>query len=342
MDGRVTRPLRVGLIGAGDMSRYHLAAWAKVTDADVVAITNRTLARAEDRAAEFGIATAYDEASEMLEREDLDAVDIVTDRHTHARYVTLAADHGVDAMCQKPLAPGLGEAEELVRSIEGRIRLMVHENRRWAPHFRTIRRWIDEGRVGDVRTVVMTTYRGTLRPDAEGRRAAVERAGYFATEPRLTIGEALIHQLDVLRFLAGPLRVVAARTLRTEPEIAGETVAGILLETDPGGAPVMLAGTYVAPGLASGGSAPVGTQTSDRLELIGSRGSVVMTDDRLELRGDRPESMAIDYAGAYQACFDEAVAHFAARLRDGGPFETDAVDNLETLRLVEDAYRLAG
>lgn len=342
MDGRVTRPLRVGLIGAGDMSRYHLAAWAKVPDAEVVAISNRTLQRADARAVEFGVPITYADAAEMLEREELDAVDIVTDRHTHAHNVTLAAEHGVDAMCQKPLAPTLREAEELVGSIDGRIRLMVHENRRWAPHFRTIRRWIDEDRVGEIRMAVMTTYRATLLPDADGRRAAVERASYFATEPRLTIGEALIHQLDVLRFLAGPLRVVAARTLRTEPEIAGETVAGILLETHPGGAPVLLAGTYVAPGLASGGMTTVGSRTSDRFELIGSRGTVLMTDERLDLRGHRPESVAVDYAGAYQTCFDEAVAHFAARLRDGGPFETDAVDNLETLRLVEDAYRFAG
>ena len=45
------------------------------------------------------------------------------------------------------------------------------------------------------------------------------------------IGEVFIHQLDVLRWLLGPLDVVAARTLRTEPEIAGETVATILMQT---------------------------------------------------------------------------------------------------------------
>ena len=62
--GRVTvagsaRRLRIGLIGAGDMSRYHLAAWAKVPEATVVAISDRTRERAESRAREFGIARTF-------------------------------------------------------------------------------------------------------------------------------------------------------------------------------------------------------------------------------------------------------------------------------------------
>ena len=175
----------------------------------------------------------------MIESEELDAVDIVTGRSAHVEHVLLAAEHSVDAMCQKPLAPNLAEATDLVTSVGGRIRLMVHENRRWAPHFRTVRRWIDDGRLGEPRTGLMSTYRATLLLDADGRRPAIERAAYFATEPRLLIGEALIHQLDVLRFLLGPLGVLAARVVRTENEVAGDTVAGIMLET-ASGAPLHL------------------------------------------------------------------------------------------------------
>lgn len=337
------RPLRVGLIGAGDMSRSHLAAWAKLPEATVVAISNRTLERAESRAREFGIARTFADPGGMLESEELDAVDIVTGRSAHAEHILLATDHGVDAMCQKPLAPTLAEARDLVATVASRIRLMVHENRRWAPHFRTVRGWIDEGRLGEPRTGVMSTYRATLLPGADGTRPAVERAAYFATEPRLLIGEVLIHQLDVLRFLLGPLRVLAARVVRTENEVAGETVAGIMLET-ASGAPLHLLGTFVAPGFEASRrpGAPVGAQATDRLELTGSAGSIVMTGDRLELRGPHSESVPVDYAASYQACFDAAVAHFVHRLQDGQPFETDAVDNLETLQLVEDAYRLAG
>src|SRR5262245_55014599 len=166
----------------------------------------------------------------MLTEQDLSAVDIATNRDTHVQMCMLAADHGVDVLCQKPLAPTLDEARSLIEAIHGRIRLMVHENRRFAPHFQTIRGWVDEGLIGAVRQVVMTTYRSSLIEAADGRRPAVTRAAYYAEEPRLLIGEALIHQLDVLRFLLGPLDVVAARELHTEPDLPGETVASLLLE----------------------------------------------------------------------------------------------------------------
>lgn len=325
------------------MSRHHLIAWARAPHAAVVAIANRTEARAAERAAEFEIPATYANAADMLARESLDAVDIVTNRDTHVELVRLAADHGLDVMCQKPLAPNLAQAESLVADVGSRVRLMVHENRRFAPHFRQLRAWLDEGRIGTPRQCVMTTYRSSMLPGPDGRRPSVERASYFATEPRLTIGEALIHQLDVLRYLLGPMRVVAARTLHTEPDIPGETVASILLETDPGGAPVVLAGNYVAAGHGGSrkGSAAVGAQTTDRFDLAGSRSSVVVTDQALEMIGASSERVAVDYPASYQHCFDAAVAHFADRLRDGRPFETSAEDNLETLRLVEDAYRLA-
>jgi D-apiose dehydrogenase len=336
-------PLRVGMIGAGDMSHHHLLGWQRAPAATVVAIANRSVERARTRAAEFSIPAVYDDPARMLQDEALDAVDIVTNRGTHAEYVHLAARHGLDAMCQKPLAPSLQEARSLVKSVRGHIRLMVHENRRFAPHFRQARSWIAAGKIGEPRQTVMTTWRSSMLPDADGRRASVERAPYFATEERLMIGEALIHQLDVLRYLLGSLRVVAARTRRTEPDIPGETLATIMLETVPTGAPVVLAGSYVAPGFGnstSSGSA-VGAQTSDRLEVIGSRGSLVMTDSALELRGREPKRVPVDYVAAYQECFDVAIAHFVQCLRDGTPFETDAEDNLETLQLVDEAYRLA-
>ena len=209
---------------------------------------------------------------------------------------------------------------------------MVNENRRYAPHFQTIRRWIDEGRVGPVRQCVLTMHRSGFIKDARGRRPAVERVPFMAREPRLRIAETLIHQLDVLRFLLGPLAMVAARTLHTEPDMPGETLATLMLET-PAGAPVVVAGSFVAPGF--------GTAVSDRLEIIGTHASVIFDADGIELRGATTERVAVDMKSAYQACFDAGIAHFVECLVSGAPFETSPEDNLLTLKLVEDAYALA-
>lgn len=325
--------LRVGLIGAGDIAHYHLAAWAKCADARVLAICDRELARARAKAEAFGIDQVFDDAARMLETLELDAVDVATWRDSHGPLVRLAADHGRPALCQKPLAGTLADAEALVGEVEGRIRLMVHENRRFAPYFRTIGRWIADGRLGDLRQAHMIMHRSGFLKGPDGQRPAVARTPRMGTEQRLLVAETFIHQLDVLRWLIGPLRVLQARTLHTEPDMPGETLATLMLESGAG-VPVILSGSFVAPGF--------GAAVSDRLELIGSRASIILDCDRLEIRGGAAEELSFDMKAAYQACFDHAIAHFADCLRSGRPFESDARDNLETLRLVEDAYALAG
>jgi predicted dehydrogenase len=155
----------------------------------------------------------------------------------------------------------------------------------------------------------------------------------MGSEPRLLIAETMIHQLDVLRALLGRLHVIAARALRTEPDMPGETLATILLETERG-APVVLSGSFVAPGFGAG--------VSDRLELIGSRSSVLVDGMRVESRGAFVACEQFDAAAVYQECFDRAAALFAHALLTGTEFPETVEGNLETFRLVEEAYRAAG
>ena len=61
----------------------------------------------------------------------------------------------------------------------------------------------------------------------------------------------------------------------------------------------------------------------------------------LHLLGARPQQETFDFARDYQASFDRAIGHFIDGLVTGTPFETDVEDNLETLRLVEQAYDAA-
>jgi len=147
------------------------------------------------------------------------------------------------------------------------------------------------------------------------------------------IAEVLIHQLDVVRYLCGPLRVVGARALKTLPEVRGESLATIFLETATG-APVEVTGTMAAPGYPP--------RPPDRLEVVGTQASAVFADSELRLLGPRPRSQAYDPDQGYQASFDGVIAHFVDCLETGAPFETDPADNLETLRLVEHAYWAAG
>ena len=79
----------------------------------------------------------------------------------------------------------------------------------------------------------------------------------------------------------------------------------------------------------------------DRLEIGGSDGRILLEDHRLELRGQGVTSLSYDPGLSYQQSYDRTIDHFVTSLESGAPFETGPDDNLRTLRLVEDVYRMA-
>jgi predicted dehydrogenase len=326
-------PLRVGLIGAGQVTLFHCRAWANAPGASLVAVADPDLARARARAAEFGIPAAYADPAEMLARERLDAVDVASPVGTHAANVRLAAARGVHVLCQKPLCPTLAEAEALVAAVGDRVRFMVHENWRWRPPYRQAARWLAGGRVGTVLQCRLSVRSSSLVEPAGGSTPPqLLRQPFVAALPRFLVFEVLIHHLDVVRWLLGPLGVRGAVTQRVSRRVIGEDVATILLGGADGQA-VVVEGSFHVPGAPP---LPV-----DELDLYGTGGRVRFDGETLALEGDRAETVRFDPPAAYQASYDAVMAHFVAGLRTGAPFETDRLDNLETLRLVEAAYSAA-
>src|SRR6186713_2059720 len=106
--------MRFAIFGAGFWAQYQLAAWREIKGAECVAIYNRTRVKAEALARRFAVPAVYDDAEELLAREKLDFIDVITDVDTHSRFVHLAAQHKVSVICQKPMAPTLKEAEEML------------------------------------------------------------------------------------------------------------------------------------------------------------------------------------------------------------------------------------
>jgi predicted dehydrogenase len=326
--------LRVGLIGAGWVTQYHLQAWQKLAGkAAIVAIADPSAENAAARAKAFGIARCFASAEEMLAECELDAVDIAAPRAVHAQLVRLVADHGLPVLCQKPLAPTLAEAETLARDVSGRVRLMVHENWRFRDYYRDAATWIREGRLGAITAARLTLVTSGTLPDAEGNYPAIVRQPFMRGETRMLVAEVLIHHLDTLRMLLGPLQVTAATLTQTCADIAGEDGAVIQMQSHDG-AGVSLFASFAAHG------APA--SQPDHLEIFGKMGAITLQGAELQLTGTRSEHRSYDLAKSYQGSYDATIAHFVDALRSGGPFETSPDDNLQTLRLVEDCYRLSG
>ena len=325
--------LNVGLAGAGMISRHHLLAWRKRDDVRVIAVADPNAASAQIRAREFDIRSVYTDTTAMLAGKTLDVLDIATPRETHVALVAQAIGHGLAVMCQKPLAPTLAEAQALVARIGPGARLMVHENWRFRPVYRELARWLAAGRLGTLRAARMTMHSAGLLPDSAGRYPLLVRQPFITALDRLLVAEILIHHIDVLRWLLGPLTLAHAHFARSCPATLGEDRALLIFFTSDG-APVALDGDLCVHG------AP--PRSRESLELFGTHGTILFTDQTLECRGAEPGVVAFDFEDGYQRSFDACISHFVDALRNNTAFETGPDDNLETLALVEAAYARVG
>ena len=164
----VGHPLRIAVVGAGRISKFHFAAWKATDGVAVVAICDSDEDRARQAAEGFPGARTYASVADLIDKEEIDALDIVTPPESHAEILRMAAARGVDCLCQKPLSRDFAEAEAVIAEVGARIRLMVNENRRYLPYVRRAREWIAAGLVGEVRQAAMTALAsrrlGTCRP----------------------------------------------------------------------------------------------------------------------------------------------------------------------------------
>lgn len=324
--------LNVGLSGAGYIAPIHIDAW-RAAGAEVVAVADPDMARAHFTADHNRIGQVYDDFGRMIESGGLDVLDIASPRQVHIEQAMAGLERGLAVMCQKPLAPTLGDGLAFAEACKASERFMVHENWRFRPPYRQIRRWIDDGRLGQIRFASIAMRSTAMIPDASGFRPAAVRQPFMLTEPRLVIAEVLIHNIDTARYLLGDLSLISARRACADTSIVGETSAALYLEGAEG-TPVFLSGDMTAHGTPSG--------ASDWLEILGSKGRITLDNTRLALHGTEPN--VIEYAGRdlLAESATATIAHFIERLDSGKPFETGLEDNLKTLRLVEEAYSRSG
>ncbi|MGC8792740.1 MAG: Gfo/Idh/MocA family protein [Bryobacteraceae bacterium] len=203
------------------ISEYHLRGWLRIPEVEIVALGNRTLARAEQRRREFvPSARTYSDLAEMLDAERPDFVDILTAPAVHREHCRIARERGVHIICQKPLTDSLGDAQALAAEMAGYPMLFaVHENHRYRPWFRIIRERMQQGFFGKVHMVRLE------------HLSAGEPGEAYKNEADLgVLWEHGTHLVDMMRCLLGePLRVYA-RMHRLNPRVRGESLVHALYE----------------------------------------------------------------------------------------------------------------
>ena len=183
--------LRVAVIGTGNIGRIHATIYRGDPLADLVAVCDTVREKADAFAAQFGARPFYS-LDEMLRAESLDLVSITTagpENGGHHYVPAMAALRaGLAVLCEKPLSNEIERARELVAyaAANGRY-LGVNLNHRFAPVAATARRWVDEGRLGELLFVNMALW---IRNPNE-------------SSPWFHLRALHPHSIDVMRYFCG-------------------------------------------------------------------------------------------------------------------------------------------
>ncbi|MCR9121773.1 MAG: Gfo/Idh/MocA family oxidoreductase [Phyllobacteriaceae bacterium] len=320
--------LNVGLVGAGMVAEFHIEGWRRCPSAHIVGIADPDLSQAAARADQAGV-KAFPSLSDMRKACSLDAVDIVAPPIAHAALIGEAVATGLHVLCQKPLAPSFDAARAIVSDLPGSPRVMIHENWRWRAPYRALKAGLRSGAIAMPDRFAFSVESCGLIARDDGTYPALERQAFFASLDRFLVIELLVHHLDVLSFLLGPIAVNGARLCRRCPAVRAED--GAMIHLSAGGVPGVLTGDFCKPG------AP--ERPTDHLVFEG--------DDRVEVQGwsakrNRQLLASVDPVEGYLDSYARAIAHFVEALAEDKPFETPASTGVDLLELVETVYAKAG
>lgn len=209
---KVRRKLNVAMIGHGFMGRAHSNAFHQVGhfyetpyDLRLKAICGRNQAQLNSMAAQWGWEETACSWEALVERNDIDIIDICTPNYLHAPIAIAAANTGKIVLCEKPLAMTLEESERMVNAAKG-VPTLVWFNYRRVPAIALAKRFVDEGKLGQIyhyrATYLQSWGADPISPDAW--RFKQREAGSGA------MGDLLSHSIDLALMLNGDADEVSA------------------------------------------------------------------------------------------------------------------------------------
>jgi predicted dehydrogenase len=326
--------MRVACLGAGYFSRFHIDGWRRVAGVDLVGMCDLERAKAEATGVE-----AFTSLEAMVERTRPDIIDIILPPVAQADAIRAALSYTPRAIiCQKPFCTSPTEAQELTALAQQRgVPLIIHENFRFQPWYRSI---ADSIAAGDIGAPLQACFR--LRPgDGQGVDAYTARQPYFRAMERFLIHETGVHFIDTFRFLFGDPSAVYADLRRVNPEIAGED-AGYVVFEHPGEVRSVFDGNRCLDHPAENTRCTMGEGLFE-----GTEGTLTLLGDgRVHLRRfgqiDTVELLAPDSTGLFGGdCTHLLQAHVAQALATGDTPENLASDYLRVIEIEQAIYASA-
>ena len=319
--------VRFAVLGAGRIGQVHARAVSTVPAATLVAVADPVAAAAEAVQAQYGCDIRSIDA--IRDADDIDAVIICTPTDTHADLIEEFVKAGKAVFCEKPVDLDVARAKKVIETVKAENgTLMVGFQRRFDPDFCALKAAIDQGRIGEVEMVTLTS----RDPGAPPPAYIQSSGGIFR--------DMTIHDFDVARWMLGEEveTVMAQASVLTDPEIGklGDyDSVNVILRT------------------ASGKQATI-TNTrratygyDQRIEVHGSKGSASAMNHReanIEIaNGDgytKPPLLNF-FMSRYTAAYAAEIAAFVEAVETGAPTPTTGLDGLRALELADAALQSA-
>ncbi|MBY5445696.1 inositol 2-dehydrogenase [Rhizobium leguminosarum] len=317
--------VRFGLLGAGRIGKVHAKAVSGDANATLVAVADAFPQTAEAIASAYGCEVRTIDAIEAAK--DIDAVVICTPTDTHADLIERFARAGKAIFCEKPIDLDVARVKACIKVVEETgAKLMVGFNRRFDPHFMAVRKVIDEGKIGDVEMVTITS-RDPGAPPVD----YIKRSGGI-------FRDMTIHDFDMARFLLGeePVSVFATAAVLVDKAIgeAGDyDSVSVILQTKSGKQAIISNSRRATYGY------------DQRIEAHGSKGLVSAENQRpvsIEVaNGDgytRPPLHDF-FMTRYTEAYANEIASFIAAIEKGSKISPSSADGLAALALADAAVQ---
>ncbi len=195
------KKLKVAIIGCGGIfNACHIHAYKDNEDIEIIALCDILIDRAKSAADKLGLdhSVCYENYEDVLNLEGLDSIDICTPNYLHSIIAVKALDKGINVFCEKPDAISVAEAERMKAAAEasGKV-LMVMRNNRYNNYSKYLKKYIEEGNMGEIYTA---------RCGWRRRRGIPGKGGWFTTKamsgggPLIDLG---VHMIDLCIWLMG-------------------------------------------------------------------------------------------------------------------------------------------
>ena len=169
MNSSEHQPIRIGLIGAGQRGQHHLENYQEIPGAKIVAIADINEALAQRVATQYNIPNVYTDYRELLQHDDIEAVDICLHNNLHRPVTVAAMEAGKHVYCEKPMAGSYADAKIMYDTAQALGRkLYIQLYTLFRPETRAAKRLIDEGYLGELYHARSTGFRRRGRPYVDG------------------------------------------------------------------------------------------------------------------------------------------------------------------------------